>query len=348
MGGGGHTSFAPDTCDLIGDGDLYGIGVRISYYLFFGATVVAILRRSVSKTHDKHIGTLGRCAEAVNILTFAILFILVKNTLNGSFATLEWFLTYPTILIAFISLFFALPWGTNTGRLLCYGFTLSLLTICQPWLYWRRLYQGRKSECVVRYWFFGVRNFYGETWTMFFKVMSILACVLGGFLLLSVAFYVLCLRGWERFCLMPMVVTAEDLKRDISYGSKKRKRSWMRLRLCGLVFLLFVGVFTMVMTEKTILANRIDLASTPLDSTSQLIPFITGLLSFLTTLYSCFPFKKIHEKICDFDQKLINKCLGRRDTKRPYSNNSSSSAFYQSPYTYQPPPMQYNTSRYNS
>ena len=349
MGGGGHTSYALDTCDLVGDGDLYGIGVRISYYLFFGATLVAILRRSISETHDNHVGTLGRCAEAVNILTFAILFILVKNTLNGSFATLEWFLTYPTILVAFISLFFALPWGTNTGRLLCHAFTLSLLTICQPWLYWRRLYQGRKSECVVRYWFFGVRNFYGETWTMFFKVMSILACVVGGFLLLFVAFYVLFRRGWERFRLLPTVVTAEDLSRDISYGSKTRKRSWMRLRLCGLVFLLFVGVFTMVMTEKTILANRIDLASTPLDSTSQLIPFITGLLSFLTTLYSCLPFGKIRDKICDLDRRLIDKCLGRRETQLPHTyNNSSSTAFLQPQHMYHTPYMHYNTSGYSS
>jgi hypothetical protein len=344
MGGGGHTSYAADTCDLVGDGDLYGIGVRISYYLFFGATLVAILRRSVSKTNRTHIGALGRCAEAVNILTFAILFILVKNTLNGSFATLEWFLTCPTIFVAFFSLFFALPWGTNTGRLLCYAFTLSLLTLCQPWLYWRRIYQGRKSECVVRYWFFGVRDFYGETWTMFFKVMSILACVLGGVLLLFVAFCVLFRHGWERVRLLPTVVTAEDLGRDISYGSKNRKRSWMRLRLCGLVFLLFVGVFTMAMTEKTISANRIDLASTPLDSTSQLIPFITGLLSFLTTLYSCLPFRKIHDKVCDFDQRLIDRCLGRREKQLPLSNNSSSTAFYQPPHMYQTPYMQYDTS----
>jgi len=89
MGGGGYTSFAPDMCDLIGDGDLYGIGVRISYHLFFGVTLVAILRRSVSETYDSYVGVFGRCAEAVNILTFAILFILVKNTLFGSFATLE-------------------------------------------------------------------------------------------------------------------------------------------------------------------------------------------------------------------------------------------------------------------
>ena len=71
--------------------------MRISYYLFFGATLVAILRRSVSETYQTHIGALGRCAEAVNILTFTILFILVKNTFNSNFAMLEWFLTYPTI-----------------------------------------------------------------------------------------------------------------------------------------------------------------------------------------------------------------------------------------------------------
>ena len=122
----------------------------------------------------------------------------------------------------------------------------------------------------------------------------------------------------------------------------------MRLRLCGLVFLLFVGVFTMVMTEKTILANKIDLASTPLDSTSQLIPFITGLLSFLTTLYSCIPFGKIHDKICVYDRRLIDKCLGRRETQPYHSYNSSSTAFCHPQHMYHQPDMHYNTSGYST
>jgi len=103
---------------------------------------------------------------------------------------------------------------------------------------------------------------------MFFKVISILAYVFRGFLLLFITFYVLFRRGWERFRLLLTVVIVKDLRTDISYGSKKRKRSWIRLRLCGLVFLLFVGVFIMVMTEKTISVNRIDLTTIPLNSTS--------------------------------------------------------------------------------
>ncbi|KAK0702828.1 hypothetical protein B0H67DRAFT_614131 [Lasiosphaeris hirsuta] len=337
--GSGHTSYAPNTCDLVGDGDLYGIGVRISYYLFFAATLIAIFRRSVS--HTLTIGPLGRCAEAVNILTFAILIVLVKNTLNGSFATLEWFLTYPTILVTFFSLFFALPRSNNKGRLLCYAFTLSLLTVCQPWLYWRRMYQGRKSECVVRYWFFGVRDFYGQTWITFFKVMSILACAIGALSLVAVLFFALCRSAWREWLDPKRKMKAEYLDRDISYGPEEKKRRYKGLRLCGLLFLLFVGGFTMVMTEKTISVNNIDLADTPLESTSQLIPFVTGLLSFLTTLYSCIPFKMIQDKIAELDQKLIDKCLGKRKNVLPFSKGSSATSLNPNPYMYYNEPGQY-------
>jgi len=67
--------------------------------------------------------------------------------------------------------------------------------------------------------------------------------------------------------------------------SKGRKR--FAFKVAGVVLLFFAGIVTMAMTENTIQLNEIDLSDTPLGSTSQLIPFLTGLLSFLSTLYSC-------------------------------------------------------------
>ncbi|KAM7209983.1 hypothetical protein V8F06_014634 [Rhypophila decipiens] len=233
MSSGGRTSYADNSCQLIGEGDLYGVGVRVSYYLFFFATLIAILSKTLSPSQTtRKTGPIGRCAEAINILTFAILVVIIRNTRNGSFATLEWFLTYPTILVTFISLCFALLVWNNAGILLCYGVTLCLLTVCQPWLYWRRMYQGSKPECEVRYWFFGERNFFGQVWVTFFSVMSVVACI-GGIALFFVAV-------------------------DHAFAKK-------------------------------IVDLRV-LSGSSLDSTSQLIPFLTGLLSFLSTLYSCTPF----------------------------------------------------------
>ncbi|KAK1761516.1 hypothetical protein QBC47DRAFT_370315 [Echria macrotheca] len=293
---GGRTTYAEGSCRLIGEGDLYGVGVRISYYLFFFATLLAIFRRTISSTTKT--GPIGKCAEAINILTFAILIVLIRNTMDGSFATLEWFLTYPTILVTFISLCFALPRLDNAGILLCYALTLSLLTICQPWLYWRHIDQGRKPECPVYYWFFGVRNFYDNTWTTFFKTMSIIACIIGilfFFVALWLAFWMV---GWR--VLLHLADPDGHRGADANGANngqlrQKGKRRWFVLRLVGIAVLFFAGIVTMLMTENTIAVNQIDLSDTPLGSTSQLIPFLTGLLSFLSTLYSCIPFLKIFD-----------------------------------------------------
>ncbi|KAK0652539.1 hypothetical protein B0T16DRAFT_387788 [Cercophora newfieldiana] len=228
----GHTTYTT-ACHLQGESDLYGPGVRVSYYLFFFATLIAILQRTLSSTPHLKTGPIGRAAAAINIVTFALLIVLIRNTMAGSFAVLEWFLTYPTILVTFISLCFALPMLDNAGILLCYAFTLSLLTVCQPFLYWKYLNQGRRE---------------------------------------------------------------------------------------GLLF--FSGIVTMAMTENTIQLNDIDLSDTPLGSTSQLIPFLTGLLSFLSTLYSCIPFLKILSWC--LGRKLGLREKGSRERLLPHTPNSGS------------------------
>ncbi|KAK4446343.1 hypothetical protein QBC34DRAFT_331879 [Podospora aff. communis PSN243] len=294
MSRGGRTNYAENSCRLIGEGDLYGVGVRVSYYLFFFATLIAILSRTLSSSPARKTGPIGRCAEAINILTFAILVVLIRNTREGSFAALEWFLTYPTILVTFISLCFALPIWDNAGILLCYGVTLCLLSVCQPWLYWRRMYQGSKAECEVRYWFFGERNFFGQVWVTFFRVISILACI-GGVVLFSLA---------AAYAFRKKIVRLEVLlhlaepkaPRDKQRGTRSNNIR-MGFKLFGIAFLLFVGAVTMRMTEMTIQLNEIDLSEAPLDSTSQMIPFLTGLLSFLSTLYACTPFSSIIRRL---------------------------------------------------
>lgn len=294
MPGSGHTSYVDNSCQLIGEGDLYGVGVRVSYYLFFFATLVAILSQTLSSSPTRKTGPIGRCAEAINILTFAILVVLIRNTHNGSFATLEWLLTYPTILVTFISLCFALPVWDNAGILLCYGFTLCLLTACQPWLYWRRMYQGSKPECEVRYWFFGERNFFGQVWVTFFRVISILACIGGVVLLFLATFYALKKKIVRLEVLLHLAEPKAPRYKPRGTRSDKMKRGF---KLFGIACLLFAGAITMRMTEMTIQLNQIDLSESPLDSTSQLIPFLTGLLSFLSTVYSCTPFSSMIRRL---------------------------------------------------
>jgi len=47
---------------------------------------------------------------------------------------------------------------------------------------------------------------------------------------------------------------------------------------------LFGGISIIVSTEKILAGNHIDLSDTPLLSMSQLIPFLVGLFTFVTTI----------------------------------------------------------------
>src|SRR5271155_2495015 len=86
----------PNSCNIIGDTDIYGIGVRISYYLAFWAGFIAMLANHKSAVRD--------CRKGVNIISFAVCIIVIRNTVQGSFALLEWYIVFPMVFLPVISL----------------------------------------------------------------------------------------------------------------------------------------------------------------------------------------------------------------------------------------------------
>ncbi|KAH8897665.1 hypothetical protein GQ53DRAFT_884401 [Thozetella sp. PMI_491] len=282
------TGYVNGTCELVGDSDLYGPGVRVSYYLFLTSAILAVM------THKT--GPIIDCAKAVNILTFSILVVLIRNTTQGSFVAIEWFLTYPVILITFFGTLAALPIHEHRGTLLCFGFVLTLLTAVQPWLYWTRMYQGRNEACPTLYWLFGTRDFFGPTWTMFFKVFSILSCVAG--VVIFLIFGVIAAWNSARECLQPaQAARDEEMMRlypnpEFVYPvypppPQPPKTSRIVLRVSGIFLLISAGVLTIAMTEKTLRLNNITFQDTPIDSTGQLIPFVGSLLTLGSTIWAC-------------------------------------------------------------
>lgn len=47
------------------------------------------------------------------------------------------------------------------------------------------------------------------------------------------------------------------------------------------------GITTIVFTEKLIIGNNVDLSEASFASTSQLLPFLVGLSTFLSTICTC-------------------------------------------------------------
>lgn len=71
-------------CYILGDSDLYGFGVRLSFYIQFGVGLIGVLFGLVDETKGTRFG--------FNVLYLALLIILIRNTVEGSFALLEWYI----------------------------------------------------------------------------------------------------------------------------------------------------------------------------------------------------------------------------------------------------------------
>ncbi|KAK4458474.1 hypothetical protein QBC42DRAFT_276589 [Cladorrhinum samala] len=131
------------SCQIIGDPDIYGIGVRLGYYLTFFAGAIAVCSRNKR--------AMGETIKPINIIFCAVLIALIRNTLKGSFALLEWQITIlsvwslPTFLCVLIFTFGSARPASWAIYLLLSSIYLGLT----PWLYWTRREQGQRMDCPV-------------------------------------------------------------------------------------------------------------------------------------------------------------------------------------------------------
>lgn len=84
-------------CQLLGDPDLYGQGMRYAFYLSFAACLVGFLFGLVDEFRNLRV--------SFNILFFTLLVILIRNANRGSFALFEWYVVMGLTLLTFSALF---------------------------------------------------------------------------------------------------------------------------------------------------------------------------------------------------------------------------------------------------
>lgn len=128
------THYVGDSYSIIGDSDVYGLGICISYYLFFAATIVAVAAGKKTVIKD--------CVKGLIVIMLAILITLIPNTINGSFAVFEWLITFPLILTPGLCVVEFLLSYENAVICGCFGIIYSVYCFIQPWLYWTRTYQA--------------------------------------------------------------------------------------------------------------------------------------------------------------------------------------------------------------
>ncbi|KAL3478264.1 hypothetical protein BJX99DRAFT_256589 [Aspergillus californicus] len=273
----------PDSCAIIGDGDVYGIGVRLGYYCAWFSGLLAVAFNDAKAVRDARKG--------VCIISLAVLAILIRNTLNGSFAVLEWTLVLPMVIYAPFGVLVVASLASKDDAL---GGALSLLLmglgqILQPWLYFTLARQGYRPGCEVRIFFFAYFDFYNKPWQGFLKAMAVLYCLLGSLLiyLAGKGFWAV-LRGQEA------VPYPDEPSAHEGPGNYLRRSA---AKVFTFAILAPAGIVTIITGEKVLSGNSIDLSDSPLGSSSQLIPLIVGLTGLSSTAWSVTVGKYMSDRV---------------------------------------------------
>ena len=190
-----NTSFvlqSVEPCHIYGDPDLYGLGVRLSFYITWASLYVAIAFKASQEIRNAR--------RSFNVVALAILINTYKSVKDGSFAALEVFIVCNLVL--FLSFLFLLPFSveepeqdsanlvntTNTvdtpasrkgtPRKDIFGLGMSALIhaifLCsQPWLYFTVPRQGSKQGCDAKIWILWTVHISGNGWITFLKIVAV-------------------------------------------------------------------------------------------------------------------------------------------------------------------------------
>jgi hypothetical protein len=320
-------------CHIYGDPDLYGLGVRLSFYITWGTLIVAVFFKAGPEIRSAR--------RAFNVVALAILINTYISITNGSFAALEMFIVCNLVLT--LSFLFLLPISgkdpgtsnpndsnntnetTNTGasRKDIIGLSMSSLIhaafLCsQPWLYFMVPQQGSKASCDAKIWILFTVHISGNGWIKFLKAVAFFAVLLA-VVVITAAVYMLGLalanllktKGAEQAgnvrreqenntgghndggpadpspAVAATATTGWEKIKTVWEASKELGRS-LASALDWKIPLLLLYSLPIAFVEKTIRINQIDLNSSPITSTSQLLPLLVASLSAVAVLWVSF------------------------------------------------------------
>ncbi|KAJ9150069.1 hypothetical protein NKR19_g5457 [Coniochaeta hoffmannii] len=278
----------PESCKVIGDVSMYGLGIRLGYYLQWAAAILSVYLA------PELVKTLYVTFAGVSIASLACVF---QNLRSGYFAALEFHIIL--LLTAFLSnsAFRWSPVATvvdqlnmsspstiltgpkspkvrrsfwAAGSFLRLSSAMAMISV--PYMYWRGNYIGHKEGCkvhiivtIVAYTW--TPNIYDPKWIIAIKVLGMIPALLGAVeivLNMALIFYSALVR-----------ITGGEP--DYSDTCEKITYTSIQLVTGGLI----IGH-----VEGAVLGNQVDLSKGTLDSSGQLIPLLIGALTLLLVILS--------------------------------------------------------------
>ncbi|KAL4911172.1 hypothetical protein BDW74DRAFT_172636 [Aspergillus multicolor] len=168
----------PTSCQIHGDGDVYGIGVRLGYYFSWVSGLIAVILNNRRAVRDTRRGVI--------LISLAVFVITIKNTLDGGFAALEWSIVFPMAIWAPLFVLLVPAFGDSEdppGAIALFALGGTVLVV-HPWVWFTRVQQGRREGCDVDTFVLRYFDMYNSHWIGFQRFVAVGYCLVGVFLIL--------------------------------------------------------------------------------------------------------------------------------------------------------------------
>jgi hypothetical protein len=178
------TTQTPD-CRIDGDPDVFGLGIRISFYLQWAALLIQLFCRLEAAASARSAAVITFSAVTINTL---------RNLHSESLVAVEWTMLYSifTLLITWhipITEITRRELDRTGGTYFVLFLILALYQILCPYIIFHAWEYGRQPHCSANVIFWAPIDAYSQGWTIFLKITWVLAPVMPGAVYLAAAFY---------------------------------------------------------------------------------------------------------------------------------------------------------------
>lgn len=260
-------------CEVKGDSDLYGLGVRLGLYLTGVSCVLKFL--FVPR------GAEGLASGMLTLL-FSINLGMLKNVLQGRPAMLEMYIMAELSYILISMLVFSGAMFNGVSSVIASVVVFAFQMIASLWVAWNKRLSGLDSYppgCARTVRFFGAVDVTGPFGTFLAVILLINTIMFAIYLLVALAIWMF--KGYD---LTSAVKTTAKIFRVDKEGSSKGFRRFL-VRYIFAPTLIFALSLSIWFTEGTLQLSDVRVESSLLN-TGQLLPFVVGLVTVLSVISS--------------------------------------------------------------
>ncbi|KAF5707583.1 hypothetical protein FMUND_11017 [Fusarium mundagurra] len=264
------------SCDITGDDDLYGIGIRLSLYLQWATVLIATW---IAPNEAFYARTLG------NIITIAVLANAIRSiaSAESGLVAVEWWIVMSTTFLLQIG---NLPFSRHllAESATSLGLTAVVWVVViglNCWVWFTAVEAGAREGCDVIIFLFRPISIYNPSWQLGGRILSALFCVPACLGLVTGVGAI----AWSVTRPSPHLgrhASIEQLEAD----EATKKQSIVGATLSTLLQAA-LGSIAIASAELTIQKNKIQFGE-PLSSSGQTLPFGVALFALCATAFTGF------------------------------------------------------------